>query len=728
MNTNDERLVKFYHELLGEIGVETAKERLVASRRYAEFMSDYLIKTGCFEELELCPAKGIVGQSSYQVDGWYYNRETGDLSLVLFDFTPQEALQEIGTDELKMLHKKLVRFFQSARGGVLQSLGTHNPDAGHLVDFISNNEKAITRVLFYVVTNKLIGRRVTREKMEALDARASIENRFQIWDIARYFAAENSDRALEPIEASCTITNSSGLPFLKAETAGDCTNNEYSAYLMVVPGACLYTWYDIYGDRLLEQNVRTFLQCRNKGPNHDIRMTLAKRPNRFFAYNNGITATADSIEFDNSKKFIQKIIGLQIVNGGQTTASIFTAYKKCSIDLTKVSVQMKLIVVKSSAAERMTQRISQYANNQNAVKSTDLASNEDFLRVIQNFSQRLVANPTSSTSLKGVKWYFERMRGQYKNLIAKEPTDARRKELQKELPKDRVFTKGEMAKHILIWDLQPWVGCTGTEKSFVAWQKARFATLSSTVPMAEHYDKWANRSADGNPQFCEHYYKQLIGKIMLFKALDARLRKQNMGYKSHREAYTIALFHQLLIDNHKYIDLCKIWNEQQVPSIVVETLVNIADLLPDVVQRIAGAADVQETYKKKETWDKVVRAFEHYKLPEGISQSLISEKDLWAQRQQSVEKQAEANSKISLEYVRATPKNVWGALWTWIRANPEKMRNSSAKQCASLIEGYIRNPFVLDVDTSKKLIQIWNAACDESFPILPLNAEDDVDD
>ena len=725
MNVNDEALVSFYHELLNEIGVETAKDRLVAPRRYAEYMGDYLVKTGCFEELKLCPAKGLVRQASYQVDGWHYNSNTGDLSLVLFDFTFQEAIQEIGTEELKSLHSKLVRFFQSARGGVLQDLGENNPDAGHLVDFISNNEKVITRVLFYVVTNKLIGKRVTREKMEALDARAAVENRFQIWDISRYFLAENSERTVEPIVASCTVTSCNGLPFLKAEES---TSEEYSAYLMVVPGACLFTWYDVYGDRLLEQNVRTFLQCRNKGPNHDIRMTLAKRPNRFFAYNNGITATADKLMFDDSGSRIQKIVGLQIVNGGQTTASIFTAYKKCSIDLTKVSVQMKLIVVKSSEAERMIQRVSQFANNQNAVKSTDLASNEDFLRVMQGFSQRLLANPVSSTAIAGVRWYFERMRGQYKNLIAKEPTDAKRRDLQKALPKERVFTKGEMAKHILIWDLQPWVVCTGPEKSFVAWQKARFATLSTIVPMAEHYEKWANRSMDGNPQFCEHYYKQLIGKIMLFKALDARLKKQNMGYKSHREAFTIALFHQLLIDNHKYLDLCKIWNEQQVPQPVIETLVNIADKIPGIIKDIAGSADIQETYKKKDTWDKVVREFAGFKLDDALASSFISEKDLLKQLKESTAKQAEANSKISLEYVRRTKNEVWGTLLAWIHANPEKMgKPYSAKQSMALIEQYLKHPFMLDVDTSKKLIQIWNAACDETFPMLPPSDEEDID-
>ena len=215
---------------------------------------------------------------------------------------------------------------------------------------------------------------------------------------------------------------------------------------------------------------------------------------------------------------------------------------------------------------------------------------------------------------------------------------------------------------------------------------------------------------------------------MLFKALDARLKKQNMGYKSHRETFTIALFHQLLIDNHKYLDLCKIWNEQQVPQPVIDTLVNIADKIPEIIKKIAGDSDIQETYKKKDTWDKVVREFAGFKLDDALAPSFISEQDLLKQRKESTAKQADANSKISLEYVRMTNNKVWGSLLAWIHANPEKMgKPYSAKQSAALIEQYLKHPFMLDVDTSKKLIQIWNAACDETFPILPPSDEEDID-
>ena len=48
-----------------------------------------------------------------------------------------------------------------------------------------------------------------------------------------------------------------------------------------------------------------------------------------FAYNNGIAATAEKIKFvvEDGVKYIKEIVGFQIVNGGQTTASIHRAKK-----------------------------------------------------------------------------------------------------------------------------------------------------------------------------------------------------------------------------------------------------------------------------------------------------------------------------------------------------------------------------------------------------------------
>ena len=100
---------------------------------------------------------------------------------------------------------------------------------------------------------------------------------------------------------------------------------EYDGYLTFLPGSFLAFLYEQYGFKLLEQNVRSFLRFR-AGINRGIKETILKRPQMFFAFNNGISATADSIELDDSNSIIRKISNLQIVNGGQTTATFFSYF------------------------------------------------------------------------------------------------------------------------------------------------------------------------------------------------------------------------------------------------------------------------------------------------------------------------------------------------------------------------------------------------------------------
>ena len=86
------------------------------------------------------------------------------------------------------------------------------------------------------------------------------------------------------------------LPVLPAQH----TDGQHESYLAVLPGEVLADIYDRWGARLLEQNVRVFLQARGK-VNRGIRLTLENEPSMFFAYNNGITATAEAVDISNGR-------------------------------------------------------------------------------------------------------------------------------------------------------------------------------------------------------------------------------------------------------------------------------------------------------------------------------------------------------------------------------------------------------------------------------------------
>ena len=115
-------------------------------------------------------------------------------------------------------------------------------------------------------------------------------------------------------------------------------------------------------------DVRVFRQARGK-INKGIRVTLENQPAIFFAYN-GITATAEAEEIDDEggRLLLRRLRNFQIVNGGQTTASIHAA-KRAKIDVSGRFVQMKLSVVNHERASRLVPKISEYANSQNRVNS-----------------------------------------------------------------------------------------------------------------------------------------------------------------------------------------------------------------------------------------------------------------------------------------------------------------------------------------------------------------------
>lgn len=228
---------------------------------------------------------------------------------------------------------------------------------------------------------------------------------------------------------------------------------QYQSYLAIIPGTALATVYERYGSRLLEQNVRSFLQFTGK-VNGGIKKTIIEKPHMFLAYNNGIAATADDIELvpsiEGSGYKIAKVKDFQIVNGGQTTASIYHTYKKDKVaDISKVYVQVKLSVVKEKEKfSEIVSNISEYANTQNKVSVSDLSSNRPFHIELEKLS-RSIYTPHVSGQTTQTRWFYERARGQYKNARLKEGlTKAKQKAFDLRNPKNQMFTKEDLAKYV----------------------------------------------------------------------------------------------------------------------------------------------------------------------------------------------------------------------------------------------------------------------------------------
>jgi hypothetical protein len=271
----------------------------------------------------------------------------------------------------------------------------------------------------------------------------------------------------------------------------------------------------------LESNVRSFLQFRGK-INKGIRKTINEDPSMFFSYNNGITATAEYIEFD-QKNEITKLKNFQIVNGGQTTASLFNTRKIDKVSLDDIFVQMKLTIIDDDKVNDIVPNISKFANTQNKVSDSDFFSNDVYHVRIEEKSRRIWA-PIKSGELKGTKWFYERAKGQYLEVQSK-LTDAQKKEFKATNPQSQMFTKTDLAKYMMVWEHLPYIVSLGAQKNF-----DKFGEI--IVPRWNKNDK----------EFNDVYYQHAIAKAIIFKECDGIVYNQLWygGYKANIVAYTLS--------------------------------------------------------------------------------------------------------------------------------------------------------------------------------------------
>ena len=403
--------------------------------------------------------------------------------------------------------------------------------------------------------------------------------------------------------------------------------------------------FDRYGERLLEQNVRTFLQFRGK-VNKGIRNTITNEPAMFFSYNNGISATAEAVETNRDRSRLKLVKNLQIVNGGQTTASIFTSMKK-KVAVDQVYVQVKLSVIPAEQVEEVVPRISEYANTQNKVNAADFFSNHPYHLRMEEFSRRIWA-PSADGGLRETHWFYERARGQFANAQAI-LTPAQKKEFLAKNPRQQMFTKTDLAKFEFCAAMLPHIVSLGAQKNF-----ARFA---------EHVSrKWD----ENNAQFNELYFKRLIAKAIIFRFLDKAVLKQYWygGYKANIVAYSFAKAMVMAEGVRRCIDLDGIWREQHVSEALGEQLLTIAEVVNDRIQETPeGVRNVGEWCKKERCWS-LIRGLD-IRIQEGLYPELVSPGELHGEERHAAKTQVIDNGIHAQTYVVNQGANYWKSIHSW---------------------------------------------------------------
>lgn len=577
----------FCNELL----LEAEAAGILQATAFFDLYSEAAIDNGDVEHIEHCPAI-FEGTPRYRIDGYGLNVEQGELCLAVCDFRSGTDLLPLNATEAEASFKMADTFFRNALNqNFINNLEDSSPtfQAAYL---IFANKHAIKRVRIVLLTN---GRMAIRKKLVTMREENGTRFSYSILDFQRYASIQNSRNGSEPIELDFEEHGLDPLPCLKASSDTD----EYASYLVVLPGRTLAEIYGLFGARLLEANVRTFLQAKTK-VNKGIILTLKDEPANFFAFNNGLTATASDIQIGQSggNSIITKISNLQIVNGGQTTASILYARDKDKANLAGVYVQMKLSVVTPDATAELVPRISRYANTQNKISEADFFSSHPFHVHMEKISRRVSAPPREG-SLAASKWFYERARGQYKDEQAYMSAAARTK-FQIEYPREQFMEKTDLAKSEMSFLQKPHIVSRAAQKCFL-----EFATYIDGL-----WDKEATNFGDG-------YFRDAMVRAMIFRWTDKMIAssdwyKSNRAHKSQTVTYTLSVLANLLKKSELDLDYKTIWSRQNLPTQLTTFLTTLAPLVANIINDAPSSTkNIGEYCKTQACWARVQGAFEY---------------------------------------------------------------------------------------------------------------------
>ncbi|UVM40088.1 AIPR family protein [Pseudomonas sp. B21-017] len=585
-------LQEFHREFLESVRSRAESARDFLSASFIEECGYRLTETEQFSSFESCRFEGVSNKKKLRVDGYYLDDADNSVSLLIGSFLNEDEISTFNTDEVKKAFLTVKNYVQESLDGFITdgAFDESQPGYGLACDLMDWQSK-ITKFRFYYVSD---GQLKSRLKDWPEDTISGIPTEFHIWDVARFHVAYISATGRDELVVNFESSGQSGLSCLAAaESDGD-----YKAYLCMISGDMLADIYEDYGSRLLEGNVRTFLSAKGK-VNSKIQNTIKTQPEMFFAFNNGIAATAENVVLEEVHGGIKIIsaTNLQIVNGGQTTASLAlakrgSAGKKDGADLSKVMVQMKLSVLPPEKAGELTPEIARYANSQNKVSDADFFSNHPYHVRLEEFSRRIFA-PSTGGAQHGTHWFYERARGQYLNEQAK-LTGADKSKFTLQNPRKQLFSKTDVAKLENTWRELPHKVSMGAQKNFMV-----FADVIAKA--------WAT---DGKI-FNEDYYKHIVALAIMFRQTENIVSQQEWyqgGYRANIVTYSLAKLHNMVAEQAlgKQLNLRSVWDKQSVAGPLLQQIEEVAKRVFDVLTDPDRLKEnVTEWAKMQACWDQV---------------------------------------------------------------------------------------------------------------------------
>lgn len=670
---NQSELNNFYQSLIQDLKSEqvSGEEGGILEQLFTQTAVDLLAEAGETENVRLAYDEKAFGtRSQHKINAYSIadNYETVDLFITIFKATEQP--EKIAKEEVDTAIKRITNFFRkSVYKDYVNDIEESAPvfDFAHTLSNAAELKENLVRVNAIIICSGIYQGTIIGNQVVAGHTLF-----YRIVDIEYLFNITKKSHT--PI-----VIDFEQIGFEVPCIMSPSENPEYQSYLAIVPGQALAAIYEKYGSRLLEQNVRSFLQFTGK-INKGIRNTILKEPHMFLAFNNGLAATAESIEFltsEGKNLRIKNVQDFQIVNGGQTTASIYHTLKKDKADISGIHVQLKLSVIKNKEHfSDIVSRISEYANTQNKVSIADLSSNRPFHIELEKLS-RNVYTPYISGQASQTRWFYERARGQYKNERLKEGfSKTKLKAFDLRNPKNQVFTKEELAKYVNAYNevfdgkklvIGPHMVVRGNQKNYVQFIGYNTALEPDNI-----------------------YFEDVVAKTILFRTAEKIYGIKPNAIGDLRYITVPYSISWLTWTTGGKLDLYKIWRTQAVSdslkSLLYKLMVEIEMRIKDSAERKHGAL-YGEWAKKEDCWTDLKNQKIDINL-DSISMDLEDTGNPVIRRRVSDKENENIQKQEEIEKLRSVPSAIWSDIEEWGRASGEL--TDSKQNIAHQLSGRIR--------------------------------------
>ncbi|WP_340153400.1 AIPR family protein [uncultured Marivirga sp.] len=667
----NKELQKFYIDIQEEINstLVTEEEGTNPEQVFTELALSYLSDAGETENYRVCFDEKISKRGvEHKINGYslYENYETLDLFVTIYN--GDSTIQSVTKGDADKTVDRAVKFFRNA---IYKDYVNEIEESSEIFDLaqtlanVPEVKEYLTRVNIFLITNGEV-----KADLKTSDTVAGYLVFYRIIDINYLFNL--SDKSRVPIEINFEQSGYK-VPCIVNETE----NSDYQSWLAIIPGLALADIYEQYGARLLEQNVRSFLQFTGK-INKGIRNTILKEQHMFMAFNNGIAATAEEVTIsdlpNNQGKAIAQVKDFQIVNGGQTTASVYHTWKKDKVDISNVFVPVKLTIVKNrDNFSEIVGRIAEYANTQNRVSASDLSSNRENHVLIEKLSRTIWAPPISGETTQ-TRWFFERSRGQYKNDRNRFGiTPSKRKQFDKQNPRSQMFTKELLAKYINSYEevyngkklvVGPHIVVRGSQKNYAQFLNYNFSFKPDNI-----------------------WFEDLVAKALLFKNAEKiyGVKPNAIGDMRYITVpYSIAWLGLKL--DYK-LDLYKIWKQQSLSEILKSKLHEVMSKIEDYIKNQAPGSLYGEWAKKEDCWNVIKN--EDFKINLESLKTDLEKKSSEKRKKLSEDDTHNAEIVASINRIKAIHPKTWKKIEDWGRES----QNLTQYQydMASTINSKIRN-------------------------------------